>query len=245
MKKLYVFPIAAFLVGTFIYSKNTNIEKEKPIVDNEAPIIEVLDDDLLFFDDEEINFFDYIKVSDNSGAYSINILDEEHSKDLGEKTIIFEAKDLNKNTSRASINVRIISLDDFLENVKVSTYNYAYRRPSNDEFLEEKGPANYDAFELAKEFIGMGGGCNEVAQAYINAYFGEGYNVFDTHDVSYEEAMPGDIIYYTNGGTGFQHYAVYLGGSSALQGNINGTTVIGNVYMSHGSTPQFKRLNGR
>ena len=121
--------------------------------------------------------------------------------------------------------------------------SFAVRR-ENVDLLLEKGHADYDAFNLALEFVGMRGGCNEVAQAFINAYFNEGYNVFDTYDVTYEEAKPGDIIYYANGGEVLQHYAVYLGGASALQGNINGTTVIGSVYMTNGSLPQFKRLNG-
>ena len=91
----------------------------------------------------------------------------------------------------------------------------------------------------------MPGGCNVVAQAFINSYYGEGYNIFDTYPVSKEEAMPGDIIYYVNGGLGDHHYAVYLGGASALQGNIYGTTVLGSVYMTYGTEPQFQRLNGK
>ena len=46
----------------------------------------------------------------------------------------------------------------------------------NDNLVETKGYADKDAFHLAENFIGMKGSCNEVAQAFINSYFGEEYN---------------------------------------------------------------------
>ena len=43
-----------------------------------------------------------------------------------------------------------------------------------------------------------------------------------------------------------QHYAVYLGNDTALQGNMSGGLAkIGSIYLTYGSEPIFKRLNGR
>lgn len=243
MKRLYVLIIVPLLIMSPLvyYSCNKYIEAHK---DHEAPVIKVLEDDLLFFVSDDINYLDYIEVSDNSNEFEINIINEEYSKLPGKRNIEIEAIDKEGNIASANINVNIIDDEKWEDFIIENTYNYKYRRSENVDLLLEKGHADYDAFNLALEFVGMKGGCNEVAQAFINAYFNERYNVFDTYDVTYEEAKPGDIIYYANGGEGLQHYAVYLGGASALQGNINGTTVIGSVYMTNGSLPQFKRLNG-
>lgn len=244
MKRLYVLIIVPLLalspLAYISYQKYVEAQK-----DHEAPVIKVLEDDLRFFASDDINYLDYIEVSDNSNEFEINIINEEYSKLPGKRCVEIEAIDKEGNSAFANINVNIIDDEEWENFIVENTYNYKYRRSENSDFLKEKGHADYDAFNLALEFIGMRGGCNEVAQAFINAYFGEGYDVLlGTHAVTKEEARPGDIIYYTNGGEGLQHYAVYLGGTSALQGNINGTTVIGSVYMNNGSAPQFRRLNG-
>ena len=103
-----------------------------------------------------------------------------------------------------------------------------------------------DAMSIAQCFVGLSGWCTTIAQNFINAYLGSGYNIYDTYDISYSEAQPGDIIYYVNGGWGMQHYAVYLGNDTALQGNMSGGLAkIGSIYLTYGSEPIFKRLNGR
>lgn len=239
---LILVEVIGLFIGNYKYNEYLAYLEEQR--DKEAPVIRINKNDLFFFDTDEINFFDYIEVSDNSGEYTVEILNEDEAKLPGQRKVVFEAKDAEGNSVKASIRVTIESAEDFNNYVASRTFNYVYRRIENDYFLEQKGHPDYDAFELALKFVGMPGACSEVAQAFINAYFGYGYSVFNTYPVSYEEARPGDIIYYADGGIGLQHYATYLGGSSALQGNINGTTVIGNVYMSHGSTPQFQRLVG-
>lgn len=212
--------------------------------DKEPPTIKVIEDNLFFFDTDEINFLDCVEVSDNSEEFEVSIVNEEETKLPGDRKIQIEAIDPSGNVADVYINATIISSEEWNEYVSSKTNHYNRRRSENVDFEELKGRVDYDAFHLAEEFIGMPGQCNEVAQAFINSYYGEGYNIFDSYHVDKEEAMPGDIIFYENGGLGEMHWAVYLGGASALQGNIYGTTVLGSVYMTYGSEPQFYRLNG-
>ena len=87
---------------------------------------------------------------------------------------------------------------------------------------------------------------------FVNQVYGAmGYNVARSSselrnegtEVSYADAQPGDVVFYSDGGTGYQHYAIYLGGEMSLQGNWLGTTVIRSVYIN-GSAPQFRRCSG-
>lgn len=213
-------------------------------IDHEPPVVNVISNNLTLYEYQDINYSDYIEVSDNFNNYHINVVDEETSKLPGNKVVVIEAIDDAGLKTSVSLNVNIISNEDWNNYVIENTYNYKYRNPKNDGLIEIKGYAENTIFTLAQSFIGMKGSCNEVAQAFIDQYFGLGDNIIlDTYPITLEEAEPGDIIYYVNGGVGLQHYAVYLGGSSALHGNINGTTVIASVYMNKGSAPQFRRIN--
>ena len=59
--------------------------------------------------------------------------------------------------------------------------------------------------------------------------------------VSAAQAQPGDLVYYTNGGMGFAHIAVYIGGGKAVHGGWNGNqTVIQTVNV--GSGPVYLRV---
>lgn len=221
----------------FIYVENTK--------DKVPPTITIKENNLFFYDTDEINYLDYVEVYDDSNEYEVKVIDEENAILPGERQVQIEATDKYGNVSSVYLDVKVVASDEWNEYVASKTNQYPRRRTENIELENLKGVVDYYAFHLAEEFVGMPGGCNEVAQAFIDAYFGEGYNIFDTYPISKEEGMPGDIIYYENGGLGEQHYAVYLGGSSALQGNIYGTTVLGSVYMTYGSEPQFQRLTGK
>jgi cell wall-associated NlpC family hydrolase len=61
------------------------------------------------------------------------------------------------------------------------------------------------------------------------------------HTVPASEALPGDLAYYANGGTGLAHIAVYVGNGMAVHGGWNGgTTALASVNI--GSGPVFIRL---
>lgn len=63
------------------------------------------------------------------------------------------------------------------------------------------------------------------------------------HTVSYSEAKAGDLVYYSNGGTGVPHIAVYIGGGKAVHGGWHGSTVVYGVKYSNCSTPVFIRVD--
>jgi cell wall-associated NlpC family hydrolase len=62
------------------------------------------------------------------------------------------------------------------------------------------------------------------------------------HVVGAAAAVPGDIIYYANGGMGLAHVAVYAGQGLAIHGGWNGNqTVSFSAYV--GSGPVFIRVH--
>ena len=109
-----------------------------------------------------------------------------------------------------------------------SAFNLSYKTDNND------------VWSIAKNLIGTHGSCLYICQLFIYEYTGEWPSFSNT--VTTDSPKPGDLIYYSNGGTGYEHWAVYLGGQSALQGNYNGTTVIGSIYLSHASSPVFYKF---
>ena len=57
------------------------------------------------------------------------------------------------------------------------------------------------------------------------------------------EAIPGDLIYYADGGMGMAHIAVYIGGGQAVHGGFNGnTTVIAPAELGSGGV--YIRVGG-
>lgn len=54
------------------------------------------------------------------------------------------------------------------------------------------------------------------------------------------QATPGDIVYYSNGGVGSAHVAVYIGNGQAVHGGWSGNqTVVSGVNLPGGSAPVF------
>lgn len=245
MKRIIVITIVLSIIFAFDYKAYADSRDTNVVIDDVPPVMNVIEDNLMFFDNQDIDYLEYVKAYDDQSDTKLSVVNSNQTNLPGKRKIKIEAEDASGNKSYAYINVTIVSSKAWNEFIIDNTYNYPYRNLNNDIFLEEKDYVDYNAFNLALDFVGMKGSCNEIAQKFIDCYFGEGHNVLiDTYSISSDEAKPGDIIYYTNGGLGQQHYAVYLGGSSALHGNINGKAVIGCVYMSHGSTPQFYRLKG-
>ena len=97
-----------------------------------------------------------------------------------------------------------------------------------------------DVWSIAEDLIGTRGSCLYICQLFIYEYTGEWRSFSDI--VTTDSPEPGDLIYYANGGVGYEHWAIYLGGESALQGNYNGTTVIGSIYLRHASSPVFYKF---
>ncbi|WP_026549997.1 LysM peptidoglycan-binding domain-containing protein [Arthrobacter sp. Br18] len=79
----------------------------------------------------------------------------------------------------------------------------------------------------AKGQVGIGQDCTKLVS---NALAAAGVNFHDWPagylglgaQVSAAAAVPGDLIYYSNGGAGVPHIAVYIGGGQAIHGGFNG-----------------------
>ena len=100
--------------------------------------------------------------------------------------------------------------------------------------------AGEDIWTIANSLVGMPGDCFYICQLFIQAYRGEWRSFGDIYQTDSPE--PGDLIYYSDGGKGTQHWAIYLGGDQSLQGNYNGTTVIRSLYIASASSPIFYKL---
>lgn len=195
---------------------------------------------------EEESDFDickYVELANESEECKLLYFSDMKTVTPGNYTILLVATNSEGSTSSV-FEVEVLSHDDYAKYLNSLRVSYGNSRYLNSQLagLAGDGANISSAYDLALNFIGMGGYCNVVAQAFINAYYGPGHSIYNTYDVSIDEAQPGDIIFYTNGGLGLEHWAVYLGGDYALQGNYLGTTIIGKVYLNNASCPQFRRI---
>lgn len=101
--------------------------------------------------------------------------------------------------------------------------------------------AGGDVWTIANGLVGTPGNCFYICQLFIQAYRGEWSSLSNICKTDSPE--PGDLIYYADGGVGYEHWAVYLGGDQALHGNYNGSTVIRSIYIKNGSNPIFYKLS--
>ncbi len=88
---------------------------------------------------------------------------------------------------------------------------------------------------LAEKYIGRGGACNEIANAFIYELYGvrvhTGYSRQNMYEVDAPE--PGDLIYYFNSYGSYTHVATYIGNGLVLNGNYaDGRAHITSMYES-------------
>ena len=217
-------------------------------VDEVTPIIDVVDEDeLIFTVGSEIDITEYFVISDDSENVRLISIGEINVDEVGEYIINLIAIDASGNSTNQEVKFTIVTEEEMAEIIRQREKNDPQKR--RERILEEMNAAiadgvdyESDAYTLALSFLGMGGSCTTVAQAFINAYFGGG-SIYSGYQVSASDALPGDVIYYANGGVGYQHYAIYLGGGLALHGNWKGTTVISDAWLANASEPIFYRVN--
>ncbi|MBR3203419.1 MAG: C40 family peptidase, partial [Solobacterium sp.] len=107
---------------------------------------------------------------------------------------------------------------------------------SRDEYGREiANGSNADINALAQSFLGRGGACNEIANAFIYALYGvrvhTGYSLDNLYPVDTPEA--GDLIYYYDTAGNYRHVATYIGNGLVLNGNYgDGTAHITSMYES-------------
>lgn len=245
----------------FIFSASILAEDRKDNsvkTDKQAPVITIKSEDnvIRIVKGKEFNLKNYVAVSDNSDEFHLTSTGEVDVNKVDDYTLDLVAIDAGGNTSSAKLVVKVITqetMDEIiaLEQERLYEQQRAILKAREDQRLKERAAielssdTSESAYDLALSFVGMTGQCTDVAQAFINSYFGQGYSIFDTYEISPSEAMAGDIIYYPESGLGTQHYAVYLGGESALHGNFNGLAKVRSIYLRGGSNPIFYRLSGR
>ena len=230
--------------------------------DTQAPVITVKteDDVIQIIQGNEFDLKKYVVVSDNSNEFHLMSYGEVDTDKAATYQLKLVAIDGGGNTANAELTVKVITQAEMdaqiaEEKARLEEQERALQRERLAQKAKEEAAMNMQAeissgadgsaYDFAQNYIGMSGWCTQVAQAFIDGYFGSGYNIYDNYAVSAAEAQPGDLIYYSESGQGTQHWAVYLGGESALHGNFNGTTVIRSIYLNGGSEPTFLRLNGR
>ena len=225
--------------------------------DSNPPVISVKEEDIFILEGDKLDIKDYIDVEDESPC-QVSTLGKYDTREPGNYSATVYAVDNQGNVSALDIKFRVVNLADFekLEAARIAAEKEAQRIEQERKFQIVYNPSEKnadleiikgtgtvtDAYGLAQQFIGMPGSCNVVAQAFVDAYYGPGHSIYNYYEVSESEAQPGDVIYYYNGGLNLQHWAVYLGGGYALQGNYLGTTIIGGVYLNNASNPLFLRL---
>ena len=215
-----------------IEEENSEHEGEEDYTPREA-----VDTIVVWLDSEDFVLTDYIEVKDDSNDCRVLSYGEYDLTELGIYPLKLIAVDKNGNSVSKNIAVEVIEEPEPDWSVYWS-YDEIVKR------LTESGVGvGGDAYAIAESLIGMGGYCTDVANTFLALYFGDGSNCFDTYDIDPADAQPGDVVFYPDGGTGYQHYAIYLGGEMSLQGNWLGTTVIRSVFIN-GSAPQFRRCSG-
>lgn len=213
--------------------------------------IELKEEKLVISENDDFYCEDYVqKLSE--GVSVICLYDENFSSSGDHSVGVIGLSDKGDSTIK-NIEVQRLSVEEYQKYIKEKEEEEKKRIKQeslkrSQETLENIASTceiSEDPVATAQCFVGLEGWCTTIAQKFIDAYFGSGLSIYDTYDISYEEAKPGDIIYYTNGGLGMQHYAVYLGNDIALQGNMSGgISKIGSIYLNYGSEPQFRRING-
>ena len=88
---------------------------------------------------------------------------------------------------------------------------------------------------LAQSYIGRGGACNVIANAFIRDLYGvevhTGYSRMNLYEV--DAPAPGDLINYYDSNGSFRHVATYIGNGLVLNGNYaDGTAHITSMYES-------------
>ena len=143
---------------------------------------------------EEVHLKEYIELASENNVRIISFADEADHLDPGEHSIAVLGVDEYGNSQTEILNFNVISEEEWNAYVRSITRFASRKAGLNNNLRDEKGHADKDAIELAKSFIGMQGSCDKVAQAFITAYFGRGYSMYDTYQVSIDEIKPGDVI---------------------------------------------------
>lgn len=259
MKKLNIVLVLLVVLCLVGFKHRTTIvdqevkEANRLISDLTSPTITFKDEDgIMLAENQELVLSDFIEVTDEDENVTVTSFGEVNLAKAGTYDLKIIAMDTSKNITSIDAEVKVLTQEDYdtaiaqrerqriIEEEKES----AKRRQAMREYLaaNDTEEDNTDIYSLAQSYLGMQGQCVTVARAFISDYLGYNVDIYNSYEVSYDEAQPGDIIEYSNGGHGLSHVAIYLGGGKALHGNWKGTTVIAEAVVPGATDPIFKRL---
>lgn len=231
--------------------KATTVQKQS--TDITSPVISFKqEEDIVLKVGSKLDLNEYIEVTDEGGVKAVTSFGKFNPEQAGTYNLSVVAIDNAQNVASCELVVKVITEEEFeiLEAAKIKELHELERKQRAEArekirtLLESNyGEGSSDISLLAESYLGMGGSCNEVAQAFLSDYLGYGVNIFNSYSISYEDARPGDLVEYRDGGKGNWHVAVYLGNGMALHGNWNGTTVISSIWVNGASDPYFQRVN--
>ena len=260
MKRLNIFFILLMVSMCLVGFKHDTIQQNKEVKDSvcaytdiTSPVISFKNEEgIILAEGTELVLRDFVEVSDEISNVNVTSFGKLDVDEPGTYIITILAIDSCQNMATELSEVKVVTTEEYAEIeaqrarqriIDERDARIAYRQEMM-EYLEN----NYDetlyneVYSLATAYIGMEGQCVEVAIKFLNNYRGSYTNLSDSYQISYEDARPGDIIEYADGGNGLWHVAVYLGNGQALHGNWKGRTVISSVVVSKATDPIFKRL---
>lgn len=262
MKKLNICLVLLVILCLVGFKHSTTNEDQKVkeaeatrlISDLTSPTITFKNEDgIVLAENEPLILSDYIEVEDEDENVSVTSFGKVDLTKAGSYNINIIAADSSKNVTSIEAEVKVVTqeeYEDYLKQkeIKLREKEAEERRVRHQEMVEYFASENddllggTDIYELALQYVGRTGQCTTIAQSFLKDYFGHG-SIYDAYEVSYEDAQPGDIITYANGGLGLPHVAIYLGQGKALHGNWKGSAVIADAIMGGASDPVFSRAN--
>ena len=218
--------------------------------DTTAPVITLTDTEIELEEGSDFDANDYVKSVEDNSFDSVK-LDIDHDVDTdepGDYDVVYTATDKAGNQSSETLLVTVLEAEEEEEEVVVEETKAVEANPYKAEAsTTHSGPVSGSA--VASAAIAQVGIAQDCTLLVTNALKAVGiYHHSDPAGymslgtiVSAAEAQPGDLIYYADGGMGFAHIAVYIGGGQAVHGGWSGNqTVITTAYV--GSGPVFIRL---
>lgn len=210
------------------------------VYDDVKPIIKLCQEEETLEEGDSFDADQYIEeITDNVDKnldYSVE--SDVDTEQAGTYQVTYRTKDSSGNESSATLTVHVKEKEK--EIVMEETMPVA---KGNVQSFSKAG----SVLNAAMAQLGIGQDCTSLVSnalasqgIYFHGYPSQYLSLGSV--ISADQAQPGDILYYANGGTGSAHIAIYAGNGQAVHGGWKGNqTVIDSAYV--GSGPVFIRVN--